>query len=63
MEERLIELELRFMQQQKLLEELSDLVYSQQQIIDRLLGEMNQLKDQLPSLNRSQEEESPPPHY
>ena len=63
MEERLIELEMRFMQQQKLLEDLSDLVFSQQQSIDRLLGEMSQLKEQIPSINRSQEEEIPPPHY
>jgi len=63
MSERIVELEIQLMHQQRLLEELNELVYSQQQIIDRLSSEFRQMKEQLPSLNKKDEEEAPPPHY
>ena len=63
MSDRIVDLEIQLMHQQRLLEELNELVYSQQQVIDRLSTEMRQLKEQLPSLNKSDEEETPPPHY
>ena len=63
MRERIVDLEVQVMHQQRLLEELNELVYSQQQTIDRLSTEFRQLKEQLPSLNKNEEEETPPPHY
>lgn len=67
MSERLVELEMQLTHQQRQVEELNDLVYGQQQMIDRLAAELGQIKEQLqlvlPSLNRKPEDEEPPPHY
>jgi len=67
MEERITELELRFMQQEHTIQELNDTVYSQARAIDRLEREQSLIREQLrllgPSMNRSAEEEEPPPHY
>lgn len=63
MSERLDDLEIQLTHQQKMVGELNELVYNQQLEIDRLATELRQLKEQLPSLNKSPEEESPPPHY
>jgi SlyX protein len=40
MEERIVELELRFTEQQRLLQELSDVVYAQARSLDRLEHEL-----------------------
>ena len=40
MEERVVELELRFTEQQRLLQELSDVVYAQAQALERLQHEV-----------------------
>jgi SlyX protein len=64
-EERIIELELRFMQQQELLQELSDVLYGQQRLIDALKAEVEQLKKKLegdPGLVDAKQHERPP-HY
>ena len=67
MKERITELELRFMQQEHTIQELNDTVYSQARAIDRLEREQSLIREQLrllgPSMNRSAEEEEPPPHY
>jgi len=67
MEERITELEMRFMQQQNTLEELDATVCHQANIIDRLQREVETLKDLCrsfaPSINRTADEEEPPPHY
>ena len=67
MEERLTELENRYMQQERTIQELFDAVYRQQQLIDRLDREMEQIREQLqialPSLVERPEDEEPPPHY
>ena len=67
MEERLTELEVRYMQQEKTIQELSDAVYRQEMVIERLEREMSVMREQLKtaasSINRSPEEEEPPPHY
>ncbi len=64
---RLTDLEIRFMHQERTIQELNEAVYRQEQIIDRLEREVRQLREQLtfilPSLNRSAAEEEPPPHY
>lgn len=67
MDERITELELRFMHQQHTIDELNDTVYNQEQRILRLERESVRLRELLqalsPSLNRSPDEEEPPPHY
>ena len=67
MDERVTELEIQLTHQQRQVDELNELVYGQQQIIDRLAGELQQIKEQLqlalPSLVKGPEEETPPPHY
>ena len=67
MEERLTDLESRYMQQERTIQELLDLVYRQQQSIDRLGREMEEIREQLqialPSLVERPEDEEPPPHY
>ncbi len=67
MEDRLTELELRSMHQERAIQELFDTVFAQQQTIDRLEREMEQVREQmnlvLPSLARQPEDEEPPPHY
>jgi SlyX protein len=67
MEERITDLEIRFMHQERTIHELSNTVYRQQQVIERLERELQQLIAQVrmefPSLTRPVEEEEPPPHY
>lgn len=67
MEERLTDLESRYMRQERTIQELLDLVYRHQQSIDRLGREMEEIREQLqialPSLVEQPEDEEPPPHY
>ena len=67
MEERLTDLESRYMRQERTIQELLDLVYRHQQSIDRLGREMEEIREQLqialPSLVERPEDEEPPPHY
>ncbi len=67
MEERLTDLESRYMHQERTIQELFDTVYRQQQELDRLGREVGELREQLqvalPSLVVRPEEEEPPPHY
>lgn len=67
MEERITELEVRYMQQEKTIQELSEAVYRQELALDRLQREMAVLQEQIKSgatsINRTLEEEEPPPHY
>ena len=67
MEERLTDMESRYMQQERTIQELLDLVYRHQQSIDRLGREMAEIREQLqialPSLVERPEDEEPPPHY
>ncbi|WP_224369193.1 SlyX family protein [Hyalangium versicolor] len=64
-ESRLIELELRYMQQSELLQQLSDVLYAQQQTLDALRAEVELLKRKLegdPGLVDAKQQERPP-HY
>lgn len=67
MENRLTELELKFMEQEQTLETLSEAFYRQQKEILTLTRELEQLKDRLKSVAQSPvaslSEETPPPHY
>lgn len=65
MEPRIIELELRYTEQQRMLQELSDVLYQQQKKIDRLEHELSYLRKRLeaepPAVVDSGDER--PPHY
>ncbi len=68
LEERLIETETKFAYQEKLLQELSDVVYDQQQQIDKLtkklndfVSQLNDLTDTIPQSSAPADEK--PPHY
>jgi SlyX protein len=64
-DKRLVELEIRYTQQQELLQELSDVLYQQGRIIDALRLEVDRLKRKLdaePGLVDARQQERPP-HY
>ena len=67
MEERINELELRFMQQERTIQELDEIVCRQEQVLEYLQREFTTLKQQFlvlsPSVSRDPDQEEPPPHY
>jgi len=67
MEERITELELRFMHQEKTINDLNETVCRQELAIARLERELGRIREQFlilsPSINRTADEEEPPPHY
>ena len=65
MEDRIIELELRYTEQQAMLQTLSDTVYAQQKALDLVRAEVLQLRKRLeaePGMVESRGDEVPP-HY
>jgi SlyX protein len=65
LEERVTELELRFMEQERLLRELSDVMFAQQRELDGLRKQVVNLEKKLqaePGLVDATEKERPP-HY
>lgn len=63
-EERLIEIEIALANQEKMLDDLNDVVIKQGKIIDELVKQTRMIKDFLPQdLVKPLEEETPPPHY
>jgi SlyX protein len=65
MEDRIVELELRFTEQQRLLQDLSDVVYAQERAVERLRLEVAVLREKLaaePGLVDGTVNERPP-HY
>ena len=67
MEKRITALEMRFMHQERTIQELNDTVCRQEEDIIRLEREVSVLREQflmlLPSLTRQLQEEDLPPHY
>jgi SlyX protein len=67
MEERITEMELRFMHQEKIINDLNETVCRQELSIARLERELGRMREQFltlsPSINRTADEEEPPPHY
>lgn len=67
MQDRLTELELKFMEQEQTLETLSEQVYLQQKEIFKLTQQIKILAERLKTIAvspvASQAEETPPPHY
>ena len=66
-DDRINALEIHLMHQENLLQELNEVVTSQQDRIDRLSIEVALLKDQMmiqaPSVQKDPADEAPPPHY
>ena len=67
MDPRITDLEIRFMHQERTIQELNDIICRQELVIERFERDMRTLQEQmkqlLPSLNRTAEEEEAPPHY
>jgi SlyX protein len=67
MEERITELELRFMHQEHTIQELNETVYRQEQVIVRLERDFSLIAEQLrmsaASSGREPEGDERPPHY
>ena len=62
MQERLIDLESRLMHQEKLYEQLNEVVTEQAALIDRLEREISRLKEQILA-GPNEDVNEPPPHY
>ena len=67
MEERINELELLYMQQENIVQELNEIVCRQELTIEALKRDFAVLKEQFlvmsPSVSRDSDQEVPPPHY
>ncbi len=67
MHEHITDLEIRFMHQERTIQELNEIVCRQELMLEELGRELRQIREQmqliLPSMNRTAEEEEPPPHY
>lgn len=67
MEERINELELRYMQQEHTIQELNDIVCHQELVLEQLRRDFATLKEQFlvmsPSASGDSSQEEPPPHY
>jgi len=65
MQQRLIELERKISYQDKLLQELNEVIFALSKRLDQLESRQKALNDQLASGNmvKRQEDEIPPPHY
>lgn len=61
MEQRIQELEIRYMHQQRMLEDLSEVVIEQGRAIERLVAELAELRARRPDDPSPADE--PPPHY
>jgi len=65
MQQRLIELERKISYQDKLLQELNEVIFALSKRLDQLESRQKDMNDQLASGNlvKRQEDEIPPPHY
>jgi len=67
LEDKLVDMEIRFAHQQDYIEQLDRVIYQQQQTIDALAERLAQIEKRLKSAAEANilkpEEESPPPHY
>ena len=67
LEDKLVDMEIRFAHQQDHIEQLDRIIYQQQQTIDALADRLGQIEKRLKSATEANilkpEEDSPPPHY
>ncbi|EKV31380.1 Hypothetical protein C882_3753 [Caenispirillum salinarum AK4] len=66
-EDRIVDLEIRLAHQERMAEELSDVLVEQQRTIDRLTLQLRQVAERMGDLEsgwaRSPQDDKPPPHY
>ncbi|MCL2760086.1 MAG: SlyX family protein [Desulfuromonadales bacterium] len=66
MEQKIIDLEMRYMEQERIIQELSEIIYRQEQQISQMQNHLKQITKQLnilmPSIAEISDEEVPP-HY
>jgi len=63
MDARITELEIRYTHQQRLLEELSDVVAEQARVLDQVTKEVAALRLRVAALGEDEPSNDPPPHY
>ncbi|HIJ80802.1 MAG TPA: SlyX family protein [Desulfuromonadales bacterium] len=67
MEQRITDLELRYMHQERTVQELNETVFRMGRVVDTLMREVALLREQYrqisPSLTCDPGQEEPPPHY
>ena len=67
MEQRINELELRYMEQEHTIQELNDIVCRHELMLEQLRRDFATLKEQLlamsPSISGDTSQDEPPPHY
>lgn len=67
MEQRINELEMRYMQQEATIQELNEIVCRQELVLGQLQRDFATLKEQFlvmsPSVSRDPDQDEPPPHY
>jgi uncharacterized coiled-coil protein SlyX len=62
-ERRIVELELRYMRMDKMMQDLSDVLVAQQSTIERMTAELEQLRERIPDDPTQTIRDEPPPHY
>jgi SlyX protein len=62
-EKRLVDLELRYMRAEKMMQDLSDVLVAQQKTIDRMGAELSALRERVPDEAGGALPIEPPPHY
>jgi len=62
MEQRMVDLEIRYTHLERQLDELSQVVFAQQQLLDRMAKDLIALRSRLSIIGGDVPEE-PPPHY
>lgn len=62
-EERFITIEMKISHQERLLEELHEVIYKQQETIDKLQKKLEQLEDMANADNEIRPANEKPPHY
>jgi uncharacterized coiled-coil protein SlyX len=62
MEQRMVDLEIRYTQLERQLDDLSQVVFAQQKLLDRMAKDVTALRSRLPTPEGDAPDE-PPPHY
>lgn len=63
MDQRIVDLEVRYTHVGRALTELSDVVYAQQRALDNLIGRVQSLEERVRALSEEAPGEAAPPHY
>ena len=62
-EQRVVDLELRYMRAEKMLQDLSDVIILQQKAIDRLTSDLASIRERVPDAPGDAIPNERPPHY